>query len=160
MISNSPSQRLVKHIIRSYARLTDHYLARQILKENIPPIMKEKKFLNSLDDSSKRWMVNLMKALSENSQVPQMNQPPLNATLPGMNIGMMPGMVMGQMPMGNIPPQQGYMMPQQGNEYGYGMYNENYMQNPSTPKGMFGMPQGGIPGKGYGNVNPFYNYKN
>lgn len=159
MISSNPSQRLVKHIIRSYARLTDNYLARHILKENIPPVMREKNFINSLDESSKRWMMNLMKALSEKSQITQINQVQTpNAGMQGMNMGMMPGMVMGQLQMGQIPAQQGYMMSQQPNDYSYGMYGENYMGNP-TPKGMFGMPQTGMGGKTYGNVNPFYNYK-
>ena len=155
MISNNPSQRLVKHIIRSYARLTDNYLARHILKENIPSVMKEKSFISSLDESSKRWMINLMKALSENTPMNNMShvQQPNNA-MNGINMGMMPGMVMGQLQMGPMA-QQGYMM-QQPNEYSYGMYNDNYMGNPN-PKGMFGMPQGGM-GKNYG--APFYGYKN
>lgn len=158
MISNNPSQRLVKHIIRSYARLTDNFLARHILKENIPSVMKEKSFLNSLDESSKRWMMNLMRALSEKTQINPINQIQQPTNLNGMNMGIMPGMVMGQFQMGQIP-QQGYMMQQQPNEYPYGMYNDNYMGNPN-PKGMFGMPQPGLGGKNHGNVNPFFNYKN
>jgi len=53
MIKNNPTQRLIKHIIRSYAHLADKEIVREILKENLPSKMKEKEFINKLDDSSK-----------------------------------------------------------------------------------------------------------
>ena len=46
MIKNEPSQRLIKHIIRSYARLADKTVVRPILKENIPTILSDKAFYN------------------------------------------------------------------------------------------------------------------
>ena len=133
MIKSNPTSRLVKHIIRSYARLADNKNVRSNLKERLPPIMKDKSFINKLDESSKKWMANLWRALSEKAN-------PL---------------VMGQQQMNQIPNQLGYMMQQQPNEYGYGMYNDVF----PSPKPMF-MQQGGMGPKGYGGVNAFYGYKN
>lgn len=64
MISNTPSSRLVKHIIRSYARLAENNRVRSILRDNIPNILKDKNFYATLDESSKRWLQNLMKLLA------------------------------------------------------------------------------------------------
>lgn len=64
MINSNLSQRLIKHIIRSYARLAENTRVRAILKENLPLILKEKNFYQILDDSSKRWLQNLMKLLA------------------------------------------------------------------------------------------------
>jgi hypothetical protein len=69
MINSNPSARLVKHIIRSYARLSENPRVRSILKENLPAILKDKNFYQSLDDSSKRWLHNLLKTLSNHSNV-------------------------------------------------------------------------------------------
>jgi hypothetical protein len=64
MIVSNPPSRLVKHIIRSYARLAENTRVRPVLKENLPGILKDKIFYQNLDDSSKRWLQNLMKLLS------------------------------------------------------------------------------------------------
>jgi hypothetical protein len=64
MINSNPSPRLVKHIIRSYARLSENSRVRTILKENLPVILKDKNFQNSLDESSKRWLHNLLKSIA------------------------------------------------------------------------------------------------
>lgn len=155
MIKSNPTSRLVKHIIRSYARLADNKNVRSNLKERLPPIMKDKSFINKLDESSKKWMANLWRALSEKANplvsVPQ--QP--NPNLQSLNLGLMNPLVMGQQQMNQIPNQLGYMMQQQPNEYGYGMYNDVF----PSPKPMF-MQQGGMGPKGYGGVNAFYGYKN
>ena len=63
MIKNKPSSRLVKHIIRSYYRLAENPEGKNLLKNNLPPEMKEMEFINSLDESSKKWLQNLNKLL-------------------------------------------------------------------------------------------------
>jgi hypothetical protein len=67
MISSNPSPRLIKHIIRSYARLAENSRVRSILKENLPPILKDKNFYNALDESSKRWLQNMLKSIASTS---------------------------------------------------------------------------------------------
>jgi hypothetical protein len=67
MISSNPSPRLIKHIIRSYARLAENSRVRSILKENLPPILKDKNFYNALDESSKRWLQNMLKSIANTS---------------------------------------------------------------------------------------------
>jgi len=64
MLNINQSQRLVKHIIRSYARLSENTRVRSILKENLPNIFKEKSFQDSLDETSKRWIQNIFKHLN------------------------------------------------------------------------------------------------
>ena len=63
MIKNKPSQRLVKHIIRSYNRLAENEEGKNLIKTNLPNEMKDPNFINSLDDSSKKWLMNLNKLL-------------------------------------------------------------------------------------------------
>ena len=63
MIKNKPSSRLVKHIIRSYYRLAENPEGKNLLKNNLPPEMKEMEFINSLDESSRKWLINLNKLL-------------------------------------------------------------------------------------------------
>lgn len=162
MIKNNPTNRLIKHIIRSYARLADNEIARNILRNNIPSEMKEKNFFNSLDESSKKWMLNLLKALSEKTQsiVAPDNQ------IPKFNNNMMGNMVMNnmnQMPMNQMN-QQGFMMQQNNNDFNnYGMYNnENYMIDNSA-KSMYMPPgSGGNNGKGFSagmNQYPYFGKK-
>lgn len=64
MLSNNQSQRLVKHIIRSYARLSENSRVRGILKDNLPSIFKDKNFLGTLDETSRRWIQNIYKHLN------------------------------------------------------------------------------------------------
>ena len=154
MMNSNPSQRLIRHIIRAYARLADNQLVRSILKENIPPIMKDETFINNLDDSSKKWMINLNKSLTEKSPIsPQIITNNNINVNPGNNLNMNMNMNMMMNPM-NIQSQQGFMMQQPGNDFPYGMYNDSYMN-----KNIYmGNQQGN---KNYGNMNPFYNnYKN
>lgn len=73
MINSNPSPRLVKHIIRSYARLAENSRVRAILRENLPQILKEKHFFMSLDDSSRKWLSTLSKSLAStqiNERIP------------------------------------------------------------------------------------------
>ena len=78
MIKNKPSPRLVKHIIRSYSRLAENQDARNILKKNLPPEMKTEEFYNTLDESSKKWLQNLMKILREDRNLQNPNMANVN----------------------------------------------------------------------------------
>ena len=80
MINSNPSTRLIKHIIRSYARLSENSRVRTILRDNLPSILKEKQFYLSLDESSKKWLGMLSKALVN---IPGEERTPNN----GSNIG-------------------------------------------------------------------------
>ena len=148
MIKNNPTQRLIKHIIRSYARLADKEIVREILKENLPPKMKEKEFINKLDDSSKKWMNNLIKALNEknNNQI-HMNNNMGNNGNNGNNNNMMQNYMMM-----NMPPQTNFMMQNNNDFNNYNMYNDNYM-NRNIYMGNLNQ------NKAYGNMN-FYNKNN
>ena len=150
MIINNPSQRLIRHIIRAYARLADFYLVRGILKENIPSIMKDNNFISNLDESSKKWMIKLNKSLNEknivNNQIVGNNN--INVSQgSNLNMNLMINPV-------NMQSQQNFIMQQNGSDFNYGMYNDNYMGN--------NLYMGNSNGnQGYGNINPFYNnYKN
>lgn len=68
MISKTKAPVLIKHIIRSYARLSENSRVRLILKENIPQIFLDKQFQFSLDETSKRWLSNIFKHLSLTSK--------------------------------------------------------------------------------------------
>jgi len=69
MVNSNQSPRLIKHIIRSYARLSENSRVRPILKDNLPTIFSDKKFQSSLDEASKRWIQNIFRSmnLSNNS---------------------------------------------------------------------------------------------
>ena len=177
MIKNKPSSRLVKHIIRSYCRLAENPEGKNLLKNNLPQEMKELEFINSLDESSKKWLQNLNKLLkgergglignnNTNGNI-GVNNINININMNnnnGMNMGLMdlnnnqnlnnniinPNMMMlNQM---NLPPNQGYMMPQQAGEFNFQMYNEPYMNN-----GIY-MPNQN-PNNGYNNMNYYGNFQ-
>jgi hypothetical protein len=80
MIVSNPPSRLVKHIIRSYARLAENTRVRTVMRENMPGIIKDKAFYQTLDDSSKRWLQKLIKLIG-NTPV---NPNPTNM-MPSMN---------------------------------------------------------------------------
>lgn len=63
MISKTKAPVLIKHIIRSYARLSENTRVRSILKENLPQILIDKQFHATLDETSKRWLSNIFKHL-------------------------------------------------------------------------------------------------
>ena len=174
MIRNKPSQRLVKHIIRSYNRLAENEEGKNLLKNNLPPEMKEPEFINSLDDSSRKWLVNLNRVLKGEKAMNNMNgniglnnmniNLNINHNNNGMmgnmgmpmdlnnnpnlnNIGMNPNMmVLNQMNLQN----QGYMMPQQPNDFNFNMYGDQYLNN-----GIFMGNQN--PNNGFGNMNHYGN---
>ena len=176
MIKNKPSPRLVKHIIRSYNRLAENEEGKNLLKDNLPDEMKAPDFINSLDDSSRKWLMNLNRILKgEKSVINNMNgNMPLNNMnmninmnnhnngmlgnmgMPmemnnnsnvGNNMPMNPNMmVLNQMNMQN----QGYLMPQQPNDFNFQMYGDQYMNN-----GIYMGNQN--PNNGFGNLNYFGN---
>ena len=174
MIRNKPSQRLVKHIIRSYNRLAENEEGKNLLKNNLPPEMKEPEFINSLDDSSRKWLMNLNRVLKGEKAMNNMNG---NMGLNNMNInlninhnnGMMGNMGM-PMELNNNPnmgnpmtmnpnmmvlnqmnlQNQGYMMPQQPNDFNFNMYGDQYLNN-----GIFMGNQN--PNNGFGNMNYYGN---
>ena len=177
MIKNKPSSRLVKHIIRSYCRLAENPEGKSLLKNNLPQEMKEMEFINSLDESSKKWLQNLNKLLkgerggimgnNSNGNI-GVNNINININMNnnnGMNMGLMdlnnnqnlnnnininPNMMMlNQM---NLPPNQGYMMPQQAGDFNFQMYNEPYMNN-----GIY-MPNQN-PNNGFNNMNYYGNFQ-
>ena len=125
MIINNPSQRLCRHIIRSYARLSDNNLVKDILKENIPSSFKDKNFINSLDDSSKKWMNYLNKSLNEKNSIAH-NGNSINMNSSNINNNMNSNMNNMNLMMMN---QQNFMLNQR-NDFGvYGMYNNNNNAN-------------------------------
>ena len=179
MIKNKPSPRLVKHIIRSYCRLAENPEGKNLLKNNLPQEMKEVEFINSLDESSKKWLQNLNKLLkgerggmianTQNGNIGVNNinininmnnnnnmnlgmQMDLNNNPNMNNINMNPNMMMlNQM---NLPPNQGYMMPpQQPGDFNFQMYNEQ----PYINNGMYIGNQN--PNNGFNNMNYFPNFQ-
>ena len=181
MIKNKPSSRLVKHIIRSYYRLAENPEGKNLLKNNLPEEMKEIEFFNSLDESSKKWLQNLNKLLrgerertagnNQNGNIGvnnininiNMNNNNNNGMNMGMNmdlnnnpslnsnLNMNPNMMMlNQM---NLPPNQGYMMPQQQGDFNLPIYNES----PYINNGMYMSSQN--PNNGFNNINYYANYQ-
>ena len=173
MIRNKPSQRLVKHIIRSYNRLAENEEGKNLLKNNLPDEMKSPEFINNLDDSSRKWLMNLNKVLKgekamnnmngnmglnnmninlninhNNGMMGNMGMPMELNNNPNLNnIGMNPNvMVLNQMNLQN----QGYMMPQQPNDFNFNMYGDQYLNN-----GIFMGNQN--PNNGFGNMNYYGN---
>ena len=154
MIKNKPSQRLVKHIIRSYNRLAENEEGKNLLQNNLPIEMNEPEFINTLDESSRKWLMNLKRVLKGEKGVVTNNQNG-NINMNNMNInmnmnhnnGMMNNMGM-PMDLNNNPnmnnpmpmnpnmmvlnqmnlQNQGYMMSQQPNDY-MNMYGDQYLNN-------------------------------
>ena len=178
MIKNKPSSRLVKHIIRSYYRLAENPEGKNLLKNNLPPEMKEMDFINSLDESSKKWLVNLNKLLKGekggimnnnqngnigvnniNININMNNNGNMNMGMPmdlnnnvnmNNNMNMNPNMMMlNQM---NLQQNQGYMMPQQPSDFNFPMYNEPYINN-----GIYLGNQN--PNNGFNNMNYYGNFQ-
>ena len=178
MIKNKPSSRLVKHIIRSYYRLAENPEGKNLLKNNLPPEMKEMDFINSLDESSKKWLLNLNKLLKGekggimnnnqngnigvnniNININMNNNGNMNMGMPmdlnnnvnmNNNMNMNPNMMMlNQM---NLQQNQGYMMPQQPSDFNFPMYSEPYINN-----GIYLGNQN--PNNGFNNMNYYGNFQ-
>ena len=177
MIKNKPSQRLVKHIIRSYNRLADNEEGKNLLQNNLPLEMNEPEFINALDESSRKWLMNLKRVLKGEKNVGVNNSNNGNIGMNNLNMnmnmnhnnGMMGNMGM-PMDLNNNPnmnnpmtmnpnmmvlnqmnlQNQGYMMPQQPNDYNFQMYGDQYLNN-----GMYMGNQN--PNNGFGNMNYYGN---
>ena len=177
MIKNKPSQRLVKHIIRSYNRLADNEEGKNLLQNNLPLEMNEPEFINALDESSRKWLMNLKRVLKGEKNVGVNNTNNRNIGMNNLNMnmnmnhnnGMMGNMGM-PMDLNNNPnmsnpmtmnpnmmvlnqmnlQNQGYMMPQQPNDYNFQMYGDQYLNN-----GMYMGNQN--PNNGFGNINYYGN---
>eukprot|EP00349_Pseudokeronopsis_sp_Brazil_P002601 CAMPEP_0202962920 /NCGR_PEP_ID=MMETSP1396-20130829/6943_1 /ASSEMBLY_ACC=CAM_ASM_000872 /TAXON_ID= /ORGANISM="Pseudokeronopsis sp., Strain Brazil" /LENGTH=78 /DNA_ID=CAMNT_0049683759 /DNA_START=818 /DNA_END=1054 /DNA_ORIENTATION=- len=73
MVANQqekPIPRLLKHIIRCYARLSENPRALMALKENLPLIAKDQKFMNVVDEGSKKCLKTLCENLNSSSTTP------------------------------------------------------------------------------------------
>ena len=177
MIKNKPSQRLVKHIIRSYNRLADNEEGKNLLQNNLPLEMNEPEFINALDESSRKWLMNLKRVLKGEKNVGVNNTNNGNIGMNNLNMnmnmnhnnGMMGNMGM-PMDLNNNPnmsnpmtmnpnmmvlnqmnlQNQGYMTPQQPNDYNFQMYGDQYLNN-----GMYMGNQN--PNNGFGNMNYYGN---
>ena len=177
MIKNKPSQRLVKHIIRSYNRLADNEEGKNLLQNNLPLEMNEPEFINALDESSRKWLMNLKRVLKGEKNVGVNNTNNGNIGMNNLNMnmnmnhnnGMMGNMGM-PMDLNNNPnmsnpmtmnpnmmvlnqmnlQNQGYMMPQQPNDYNFQMYGDQYLNN-----GIYMGNQN--PNNGFGNMNYYGN---
>lgn len=58
----------------------------QILRDNIPANFKDKNFQNSLDDSSKRWLMNLNRQLAANNFPQNITNPSKNSNSSSINL--------------------------------------------------------------------------
>eukprot|EP00981_Chlorochromonas_danica_P015731 scaffold14367_cov250-Ochromonas_danica.AAC.27 len=68
-LMESPSARLLKHIVRCYLRLSDNARARDALKQCLPEALKDQTFAATLasEDSVQRWLALLLKNLAIDS---------------------------------------------------------------------------------------------
>ncbi len=132
MINSNPSSRLIKHIIRSYARLAENSRVRAILRENLPSILKDKNFFQSLEESSRKWLQNLLKSLSNISSNNNNNDRSTMQLISGLNSGNING-INNMSNIGNLINNQNmnvnnsnsFMMNPNDN-MGYNNYSNNY----------------------------------
>lgn len=83
-LAKEHSQRLFKHVIRCYLRLSDHPRAREALRSCLPDLLRNNTFANCLanDRPTKSWLVQLLKNVDQQRDqqgqptglVPQTNQ--------------------------------------------------------------------------------------
>lgn len=62
MLTDQPSPRLLKHIIRCYLRLSDNPRAREALRQCLPELLRQPQFTACLknDDATRRWLAQLL----------------------------------------------------------------------------------------------------
>ena len=67
MVSDKPSPRLLKHIIRCYLRLTDHLQARDALQQQLPTQLRDATFKEYLNDdvNMRKWLYQLLLNVSD-----------------------------------------------------------------------------------------------
>lgn len=72
MLVETPSHRLLKHIIRCYLRLADNALARDALRQCLPAELKDAGFVANLksDPAAWRWLAQLQRAVYEGAAPP------------------------------------------------------------------------------------------
>ena len=59
--SKKPSQRLLKHIVRCYLRISDNSKARDALRSCMPPAFRDKYFVSTIEDATtSQWLRELM----------------------------------------------------------------------------------------------------
>ena len=59
--SKKPSQRLLKHIVRCYLRISDNSKARDALRSCMPPAFRDKYFISTIEDATTgQWLRELM----------------------------------------------------------------------------------------------------
>lgn len=70
VLVESPSVRLLKHVVRCYLRLSDNLRAREALRQCLPDALRDSTFTNVLKDdvSVKRWLTQLLFNISEDAQ--------------------------------------------------------------------------------------------
>lgn len=63
----TPSVRLLKHIVRCYLRLSEHMRARDALRQCLPEALRDQTFASTIrgEESVQKWLALLMKNLSE-----------------------------------------------------------------------------------------------
>jgi CCR4-NOT transcription complex subunit 9 len=57
-IKEQPSQRLLKHIVRCFLRISEHSKGKDFLKKYIPAAFKEGTLVT--EDNTRRWVVTIM----------------------------------------------------------------------------------------------------
>ena len=73
-IGDKPSQRLLKHIIKCYNRLTENPRAQLALGQNMPEIVTEKRLIDNLDENSKKCLKTLCEVLENQQQKVDISQ--------------------------------------------------------------------------------------
>lgn len=74
MIKNKFSQRLIKHILKTFLRLSENKDARYILKNDVLKDIKNESFIRCLDDSSKNLLNGLLKVLNEKDETEKIKE--------------------------------------------------------------------------------------
>merc|ERR1711998_544081 len=69
-LQQTPSIRLLKHVIRCYLRLSDNPRAREALRQCLPECLRDATFSACLKDdvTTKRWLTQLLFNITESAQ--------------------------------------------------------------------------------------------
>jgi Cell differentiation family, Rcd1-like len=120
-LTENPSVRLLKHIVRCYLRLSEHPRAKDALRQCLPDALRDQSFAAVLrsEESVQRWLAHLLKNLSEQgpptaspSLAPAANSAAARAGMP--SIPALPAMAPTPQVAGGFPQfQQAQAQPQQ-----------------------------------------------
>jgi CCR4-NOT transcription complex subunit 9 len=71
-LAKEPSNRLLKHVIRCYLRLSDNSRAKEALKSCLPDQLRDNTFMPCLkdDQSTRKWLAQLIRNLEPFTQNP------------------------------------------------------------------------------------------